>query len=79
MYFVYVLFSEKDRKLYIGYSSDLKQRIIAHQKGYVSATKKRRPLTLIYYEAYINKKDVKGREVFLKSGSGHRFLKKTTQ
>jgi len=30
---------------------------------------------LIYYEAYLNKNDALGRERFLKSGSGRRFLK----
>ena len=76
MYFVYILESEKDGNLYIGYSEDVTKRLKAHEKGLVTATKFRRPLKLIYYEAYLNRKDAKGREVFLKSGSGHRFIKK---
>ena len=31
---------------------------------------------LIYYEAYLEEEDALGREKFLKSGSGRRFLKK---
>lgn len=31
---------------------------------------------MIYYEAYLNREDATGREKFLKSGSGRRFLKK---
>ncbi len=76
MYYVYILRSQKDEKLYIGYSGDLRGRFAAHQKGKVTATQHRRPLTLIYYEAYLNKADAKGREKFLKSGPGHRFIKK---
>ena len=43
MFYVYILHSLKDHKLYIGYSADLKQRIIAHNKGKVESTKSRRP------------------------------------
>ena len=76
MYYVYVLESLKDNRFYIGYSDNLKVRIKLHNAGGVTATKNRRPLKLTYYEAYLNQADAKGRELFLKSGSGHRFLKK---
>ncbi len=76
MYFVYVLKSVIDKKLYIGLTEALNERVKAHNSGSVESTKNRRPFQLIYYEAYINKQDASGREKFLKSGSGHRFLKK---
>ena len=76
MYFVYVLFSLKDFKLYIGFTYNLEKRIARHMMGKVIATKNRLPLKLIYYEAYVEKKDAKGREKFLKGGSGHKYLKK---
>lgn len=76
MYCVYVLQSKKDNKLYIGYTENLENRFSLHLNGRVLSTKNRRPLELIYYEAYTNQQDAKKREVFLKSGSGHRFLKK---
>lgn len=44
--------------------------------GNVVATKNRLPLQLIYYESYLNKKDAKGREKFLKGGSGHKYIRK---
>jgi len=52
MYYVYVLQSLKDKKLYTGYSSDLKRRIIEHNQGLVASTKNRRPLKLVYYQAF---------------------------
>ena len=76
MYYVYVLLSRKDKKFYIGYTSDIKKRIRKHILGEVKATKYRRPVKLIYYEAYINRIDAKGRERFLKGGSGHKYLYK---
>lgn len=76
MFFVYVLLSEKDKNLYIGFSENVARRFQEHNNGEVDATKHRRPLALIYYEAYIEKDDAVGRERFLKSGSGHRYLRK---
>ena len=45
---VYVLFSEADGKLYIGYTTNLKQRLTDHFNGRNQATAPRRPLRLIY-------------------------------
>lgn len=75
MYYVYILISKKDGQLYIGSAPDLKKRKYRHDNGYVLATKNRRPLELIYYEAYLNAKDARKREVFLKGGKGHEELK----
>ena len=75
-YCVYVLHSLKDFNLYIGYTIDLKKRYYLHQNGKVISTKHRLPIKLIYYESYTDKTDAKKREIFLKSGSGHRFIKK---
>lgn len=76
MFYVYVLYSFKDKKFYIGYSRDLEKRVGKHLLGEVSVTKSRLPLQLIYYEAYVDEKDAKGREKFLKGGSGHKYLNK---
>ncbi len=78
-HYVYILFSLKDKKLYTGYSDNLKNRVTDHLKGNVRATKGRRPLILIHYEAFTNLKDAKTREKFLKSGFGRNQLKKALQ
>lgn len=76
MHYVYILISEKDRQLYIGYTpQDLKARIEKHKKGFVRATKHRLPIKLIYYEAYLFSKDAKRRERYLKGGKGRGELK----
>lgn len=74
--YVYVLRSRKDGKLYTGLTADVHRRLEQHNAGQVTSTKTRRPLELIYYEAYVSKDDAEGRELFLKSGSGKRYLKK---
>jgi len=75
-YYVYILYSKKVNKLYIGYCKDLRKRVEKHNKGYVRATKNRRPLKLVYYEAYREESDAKRRELYLKGGCGRRELKK---
>lgn len=76
MHFVYILQSQKDGDWYTGYTSDIKNRLDSHNAGNTKSTRSRRPFDLIYYEAYVDKMDALGRERFLKSGSGHRFIRK---
>ncbi len=78
-FYIYILFSLKDHKLYIGYTENLKIRLGEHFKGNSIATKNRRPLILIHYEAFTDQKDAKAREVFLKSGFGRSQLKQALQ
>ena len=75
MFYVYVLQSETDDGLYIGFTSDLRRRMKEHQAGKSFATSYRRPWRLIYYEAYLEEEDALGREKYLKSGGGRKFLK----
>ncbi len=74
-YFVYVLYSEKDGRFYTGYTSDLSQRIEAHQAGKVTSTKYRLPLVLVYYEACLHQQDATHREQYLKTTYGKRYLR----
>jgi putative endonuclease len=74
-YYTYVLKSKVDGKLYIGFTENLQRRTIEHNSGLVSATKTRKPLELIYFEACKNKDKALKREKYLKSGFGRKFLK----
>ena len=75
-YYVYLLQSLKDKSLYIGFTENLGSRLQEHNSGGNASTKKSIPYDLIYFEGYKNKADALGREKFLKSGSGWRYLKK---
>lgn len=75
MYYVYVLKSKKNNDIYIGYTSDLKNRYRLHNNGLVKATKTNIPWFLIYYEAYRNKFDATKREVQLKNHRAKEDLK----
>lgn len=76
MYYVYILYNKKDNKFYIGYSADLKKRIEDHYNGKVEITKNRRPLKLVYYEAFIDNGAARRQELYYKTGQGRRILKK---
>ena len=66
MYYVYIL--KKEGKYYIGYTEDLRRRLKEHT--YEGNT------TLVYYEAYVNKKSATNREKKLKYyGSAWRSLR----
>lgn len=75
VFYVYVLQEVNERKLYIGYSANLRSRVAAHQSNSVTSTKNGE-YKLIYYEAYLNKADALGREKFLKGGSGRKYIQK---
>ena len=75
MLYIYILQSLKDKNFYVGFSTDLKDRIAYHNNGNVPSTKNRRPLKLVYYEACINQQDATRREKYLKTSWGKRYIK----
>ena len=76
MFYVYVLLSLKSRTLYVGFTEDLKQRLKEHSNGIGGAfTKRNKPFKLVFYEAFLSKKDTLKQEKFYKSGYGRDVLK----
>ena len=73
MFYTYVLIHRRTKRLYIGFSANLKQRVASHQK--------RNPdWRLAYYEAYASEADARQRERDLKQyGSAWGHLKKRIQ
>ena len=76
MYTVYVLFSTNFNKIYIGYTSNLSQRLQSHNelatKGW---TIKYRPWNVIYTENFDSKSLAMVREKQLKSFKGREFIR----
>jgi putative endonuclease len=73
---VYVLYSEKFDKIYIGYTSNLEQRLLSHNqlatKGW---TVQFRPWKLLYTEEFQSKTEAMKREKELKSQKGREFIR----
>jgi len=66
MFYTYILKKGENSSFYIGYTGDLRRRIKQHG-----------PCELLYYEAYLTKKQAMEREGKLKQyGSAWRALKK---
>lgn len=66
MYYLYVMKSSKDDKLYFGFTRDLRRRFSEHIAKQSFATKSRGPWRLAYYEAYASEQDAQDREKQLK-------------
>jgi len=67
VYTVYILYSKKDEKLYVGCTHNIEERVRRHSGGFVQATKNRRPLMVIHTETFLEKSVAFQRERFLKS------------
>ncbi len=76
MYYIYVLYSRKDRGMYIGQTEHLVERVRQHQLGKVTSTRGRRPFSLVYWETVMTREEALGRELELKTNIGRRYLRK---
>ena len=74
MYYVYMLQSKSDKPVtYVGYTNNLKKRIILHNSGKGAKFKSGRKWMLIYKEKYKSKKEAISRENYIKK---NRLLRK---
>ena len=75
MFTVYALYSPNYQKIYIGYTSNLTERLISHNnlatKGF---TVKFRPWEIVFQEKCQEKKEAIQREKQLKSAKGRQFI-----
>lgn len=80
MFYTYILlcYDSKNNKkrFYVGSSGNLKERILDHKTKSVEATKNFDKVELVYYEACLNKTDVRKRELQLKTGFGRGYIKR---
>ncbi len=75
MCWVYVLWSEKLRKRYVGSTTKTPEdRLVEHNSKKTPFTAKGIPWILVYEEHYPSLGQGKKREVFLKSGVGRKWL-----
>jgi putative endonuclease len=70
VYYVYILRSERDGKLYTGSTGDVQRRLAEHNRGKVRSTTGRRPFVLIYSEAFSDKAAAQARERYFKTPEG---------
>ncbi|KKS68476.1 MAG: Excinuclease ABC C subunit domain protein [candidate division TM6 bacterium GW2011_GWE2_42_60] len=73
---LFVQSSANPSKTYIGYTTNLKQRLETHNSGGSVHTADFRPWRLVTYLAFYNQEKALAFEKYLKVGSGHAFAKK---
>jgi putative endonuclease len=73
-YYVYVLKSLVKDFVYIGYTENIRNRLVEHNSGQNASTKPYLPYEIIHYEAYRNMADAKRREKYLKGSRGKTTL-----
>jgi len=66
MYAVYIIQSKTTKKIYIGFTNNLKRRLFEHNSNKSFSTKNRGPWVLIFCEIYRSYTDAKQREERLK-------------
>ncbi len=74
MFYIYVLWSNKIKKRYIGSTDSVEQRLNEHNTGRNRFTKGGMPWILVYTEQYSTRSEAYRRERFLKSGVGRIWL-----
>jgi len=78
MFTVYVLFSENHNKLYIGFTSNLEQRLLSHNKLATKGfTMRYRPWKIIHTEIFKEKSEAMKRDKALKQGQGRERIRNT--
>ncbi len=75
MWYVYVLRSLINGRLYTGSTNNLERRLEEHNSGHSPYTRLTRPFVLIYKEIFEVRLEARRRELFLKTGKGREFLK----
>lgn len=77
MFYVYLIrsVSNPDQR-YIGFTEDLKSRLLAHNAGESKHTAKYTPWVLEVYHAFQDRRKAQEFEYYLKTGSGKAFANK---
>lgn len=72
---VYILYSYSSHRFYVGYSSNLIQRVYWHNNGNKGFTCRFRPWSVVHVEYFDTKKEALTREGFFKTGKGRNWVK----
>jgi predicted GIY-YIG superfamily endonuclease len=76
-YYVYILESQADTdRYYVGFTSDIKSRLLKHNSGQVPHTSKFIPWRIITAIAFECEEKARRFEKYLKTGSGRAFAKR---
>ncbi len=75
MFYVYILKSLKNGRLYTGSTENLQRRLLEHNSGRSTYTKLTKPFKLLHQETFKTRSEAVKREMFLKTGVGRLWIK----
>ena len=76
MFFIYIIYSQKLDKYYIGYTTDIEDRLSKHNRNSKGFTNTGKPWILVYSESFSSKKEAMEREKQLKNWKNRDRLEK---
>jgi len=74
MFFTYILQSQKDLSFYIGYTSNLEQRLEQHNKATSGYTSTKKPWKLVYFETFDLETEARKRERAIKKKKSRKYI-----
>jgi putative endonuclease len=74
MYYVYILFSEKCDRYYVGFSADVEARLLRHNAGMVNATKNCRPYKICATKEYSTETEARKEEFRIKKQKSRKYI-----
>ena len=75
-YYIYIIYSEKRDRYYIGYCSEIETRLSKHNYGATPSTRSGIPWKLVYYEEYNTKTEAIIREKDIKKKKSRDYIEK---
>ena len=76
MWFVYIIYSNKIDRYYVGYTDDLEWRLERHNGGWGKYTKRGVPWKLKYTESFESKTEAIKREREIKKKKSRKYIEK---
>ncbi|MEM0519188.1 MULTISPECIES: GIY-YIG nuclease family protein [Aequorivita] len=76
MFYIYVLYSVKFDRMYVGMTINCEHRLRQHNSGKTQSTKAFMPWIIIHKEEYLTREEARDRERYLKSAAGRRWRRK---
>ena len=75
MFYVYIIESLSSGKWYYGFTSELSQRLEAHNKGLNVSTANRGPWEYVFHRPFENKEEALAFEIYLKKTKNKNYLR----
>ena len=73
-YYCYILYSKKSDKFYIGYSENLKERLLKHNSKHKGFTGNTNDWKIVYFEEFGTKQEACFRERQIKQKKSRKFI-----